>query len=114
VLSAAEDRAEAEEEEEEEAEAVREDSGTRTGAIAQGAIRRVAAHHLGGAEARAMTAEVRVEARHQEGESVITVLLEAELVEGDAARAIQMPATGVEAVIAAVAETAADAGDSAV
>lgn len=87
------------EDEAEEAEVVR-DSGTRTGAIVQGVIRQVAAL-LGDVGAQAMIVEVRAGARHREGESAITV--PREVVDGGAARAIQMPATGATAVIAAVA-----------
>lgn len=84
------------------------DSGMKIGAIAHEATRLIAALHLGGAEARATIAGVRAEARLQEGESVITVLQEAE---GGVALAIQMPATGVIAAIAAVAGTVVDADD---
>lgn len=91
------------EDEAEEAEVGR-DSGTRTGAIVQEAIHRVAAL-LGDAGARAMIVEARVGARHQGGESAITVPQEVVVVvvDGGAARATQMPATGATAVIAAVA-----------
>jgi len=92
------------EDEAEEAEVGR-DLGTRTGAIVQEAIHRVAAL-LGDAGARAMIVEARVGARHQGGESAITVPQEVVVVvvvDGGAARATQMPATGATAVIAAVA-----------
>jgi hypothetical protein len=85
------------------------DSGMRTGAIARAATRQTAAH-LGGAGARVTTAGVRAAAHHRGGESA--VLPEVVLVDGDAARAIRMPATGAPAGIAAVAATAVDAGDS--
>jgi len=89
------------------------DSGTRTGAIVQGATRQVAAHHLGDAEAQATIAGVPAEAHRLEGESVMPVLLEVAPVEEGAARAIQMLATGAPAVIVAVVGTVADVGDSA-
>lgn len=99
------------EDEAEEAEVDR-DSGTRTGAIAQGAIRQVAAL-LGDVGARAMIVGARVGARHRGGESAITALRE--VVDGGVARATRMLATGVTAVIAAAAVvgTAADVGGSA-
>lgn len=91
---------------------VEEDSGMRTGAIAQGATRQVAAR-LGDAEARAMIVGVRAEAHLQGGESAITVLREVE--EGGVARATQMLVTGATAVIAAAAVvgTVVDVGGSA-
>jgi hypothetical protein len=109
VRLAAEDLAEVEEE----VEVAREASETRTGAIVQGAIRPVAALRLGDVEVRAMIAGVPAEARRLEGESVIRVPLEAVLVDGGAARAIQMPVTRAAAVIVAVVGTVADVGDSA-
>jgi hypothetical protein len=92
---------------------VEEDSEMRTGAIAQGATRQVAAR-LGDAEARAMIVGARAEALLPEGESAITVLREAVVVDGGAARATQMLVTGATAVIAAVAVvgTVVDAGGS--
>ena len=108
MLSAAEGLGEVEEE----AEVGREDSETRTGATAHEAIRLLVAHRLGDAEARAMTAGVPAEARHLEGESVTTVLLEAVLVDEGAARATQTRATGASAVIVAVVGTVADVGGS--
>ena len=100
---------EAEEEVEEE-----EDLGMRTGAIAPGATRQVAARQ-GDAEARAMIVGVRAEAHLQGGESAITVLREVVVVDGGAARATQMLVTGATAVIAAAAVvgTVVDAGGSA-
>jgi len=85
---------------EEEAE-VEEDSGMRTGVIVREATRRVAAL-LGDAGARAMIVGVRAGARHRGGESAITVLREV-VVDGGAARATRMLATGAIAVIAVVA-----------
>jgi hypothetical protein len=109
VLMVAEDEAE-------EVGVQEEDLGMRTGAIAQGATRRVAAL-LGDGGVRAMIVGVRAEALLPEGESAITVLPEvvaAVVVDGGAARATQMPATGALAVIVAVAAvgTVADVGGS--
>ena len=92
-----------------------EDSGMMTEAIAPGATRQVAAR-LGDAEARVTIVGARAGALHLEGGSAITVLREVVVVvDGGAARATRMLATGATAVIAAVAVagTAVDAGDSA-
>jgi hypothetical protein len=83
-------------------------SGTRTGAIARAATRQTVAH-LGGAGALATTAGVQAAAHRRGGESA--VLPEVVLVDGDAARAIRMRATGAPVGIAAVAATAVDGGD---
>ena len=93
-------------------EAEGEGSGMRTGVIAQGATRQVAALR-GDAGARAMIVGVRAEARHRGGESATTVLREVvAAVDVGAARATRMLATGAIAVIAvvAVAGTVADVG----
>jgi len=99
------------EDEAEEAEADRV-SETRTGAIVQEVIRRVAVL-LGDAGARAMIVGARAGARHRGGESAITVL--PEVADGGVAQVTQMPVTGATAVTAAVAAvgTVADAGGSA-
>lgn len=100
-----------EEDEAEEGE-VEEDSGMRTEVTAQGATRQVAAL-LGDAGARVTIVGVRAEARRRGGESAITVLREVvAAVDGGAAQATRMPATGAIAVIAAVAVagTVADVG----
>jgi len=102
------------EDEVEEAE-VEEDSGTRTEAIARGVIRQVAAL-LGDAGARAMIVGARAEALLPGGESAIKVLREvvAVVVDGDAAQATRMLATGATAGTAAVAVvgTVVDVGGS--
>ena len=99
------------EDEAEEAEADRV-SETRTGAIVQEVIRRVAVL-LGDAGARAMIVGARAGARHRGGESAITVL--PEVADGGVAQVTQMPVTGATAVTAAVAAvgTVADVGGSA-